>query len=381
MKLALLLDRFDPERGGLEHWAWQWTQWLLARGAAVTVMASEVRADLARERLSLRGLGFAESRLAFARRVVEQVGELRVDVVHDLGVGWRYDVLQPQFGTRVADDRQNLRALSGWRRVRAQFSRARRRRLRDVREVERRQYVDNPGHVVAVSAMTRADLQREYGLAAERISVIHNGVDVDRFRPPDAATRARTRQRDGWTDRVLLLFAAHNFRLKGLDIVLHAMARLRAPQLHLLVTGRGAIDTYAALAARLGLGDRVSFAGFVPDVRAAFTVADLFVQPTFYDPCSLVLLEAAASGVPALTSRCNGAAELFEDGESASIAADPGDVREVARRIAILLDPHVRVRMGAAAQAVARRASADAAFRTLFELCQAQAGRAARHRS
>ena len=376
MKLALVLERFDPERGGLEHWAWQWSEWLLAHGSEVAVVAVDVRAELARERLSLHALGGADSRLALGQRVERFLGRLRVDLVHDLGVGWRYDLLQPQFGTRLADDRQVLRSLPAWRRLRARASRTRRRRLADIRQLERRQYVDNAGHVVAVSEMTRRDLCRAHGLRADRVSVIHNGVDTARFQPAADGERSRLRRRGGWTDQVVLLFAAHNPALKGLGTVLRALAQVRSPRLHLLVTGRAPVAAYAALAARLGLAGQVTFAGFVPDVREAFAVADAFVQPTFYDPCSLVLLEAAASGLPVLTSRRNGAAELFRDGHSAWIVDDPADARATATRIVSFLDPVVRQRMAAAARAVARRASADAAFAALFALCQARAGRA-----
>ncbi|HRI53768.1 MAG TPA: hypothetical protein PLW65_26680 [Pseudomonadota bacterium] len=75
MKIALILDRFDPQRGGLEHWAWQWTEWLLARGCGVEVVAAEVRRDLARQRLSLHALGFADS------RCVVEVGLVEPDLV------------------------------------------------------------------------------------------------------------------------------------------------------------------------------------------------------------------------------------------------------------------------------------------------------------
>jgi UDP-glucose:(heptosyl)LPS alpha-1,3-glucosyltransferase len=378
MHLALVLDRFDPDRGGLEQWAWQWTQWLLARDCAVTVVSAQARADLAwSERLRRREVGFADSRVALAERLDTAVAGLGADLVHDLGSGWRYDVLQPQFGSRLADDRQSLRALSTYSRLRVRVSRHRRQRLADICLLERRQYIGNPGHVVAVSDMTRRDLQRTHGVSADRISVIHNGVDASRFRLAEPAERAALRRRQGWTDDdIVLLFAAHNFHLKGLRTVLDALARVRAPRLRLLVTGRDAVERYAARAARLGITDRVRFAGFVPDVREAFAVADGFVQPTFYDPCSLVLLEAAASGLPVLTSRFNGAAELFRDGESAHIVADPTDSTETARRVATWLDAPTRARMGDAAQAAARRASADAAFSTLFALCQARAGRA-----
>ena len=369
MKLALILDRFDAAQGGLEHWAWQWATWLLDRGHEVAVVASEGRGDPSRDGLSLHSLGFANSRVAFAERVAAFLERLPVDLVHDLGVGWRYDLLQPQFGTRLADDRRNLRSLPLSRRLPALISPRRHRRLGDIRTLERRQYVDNPGHVVAVSAMTRDDMLREHGLPDGQITVIHNGVDTTRFRPPQENLRCALRKRAGLEDRVVLLFAAHNFRLKGLNTVLRALARLRSPRLHLLVVGRGPVEKYARLADRLELAGRVTFAGFVPDIREAFAVADAFVQPTFYDPCSLSILEAAASGLPVLTSRYNGASELFHDGVSAWILRDPADVAETADRIEFLLDTNTRARVGAAALLVANEATADRCFSRLLDLC------------
>ena len=65
-------------------------------------------------------------------------------------------------------------------------------------------------------------------------------------------------------------------------------------------------------AARLGLANRATFLGTVSDLTPYYAAADAYVHPTFYDPCSLVLLEAAASGLPIVTTRrCNGATELF----------------------------------------------------------------------
>jgi UDP-glucose:(heptosyl)LPS alpha-1,3-glucosyltransferase len=78
---------------------------------------------------------------------------------------------------------------------------------------------------------------------------------------------------------------------------------------------------------------------------------------------------AAASGLPVLTSRCNGASELFRDGESAWIVNDPADDRETAARIAAWFDPGVRARMAGAARAVAATATHHRCFSRLLEVC------------
>lgn len=369
MKLALVLDRFDRDRGGLEHWAWQWTKWLLERGHAVHVVASAGRADPGSDRFRLSELGFAPSRVAMAEKVARHLETIEADLIHDLGVGWRYDVIQPQFGTRLADDSRNLRALCTRRRWFATISRQRRRRLADVRALETRQYARHPGRVVAVSAMTRDDLVHWHGISDDKVAVIHNGVDPAVFLPPEATRRRQMRQKAGLDGRIVLLFAAHNFRLKGLGTVLRALKHVDRAGFHLIVAGRGDRDRYLRLAERLGVAGQVTFIGFVPDIRDAYAIADAFVQPTFYDPCSLAILEAAASGLAVVTSRFNGASELFRDGQSASIVADPEDEVETARHIRALIDPRHRAGLAAGGLAVARQATSERAFSSLFDLC------------
>jgi UDP-glucose:(heptosyl)LPS alpha-1,3-glucosyltransferase len=369
MKLALVLDRFDRDRGGLEHWAWQWSRWLLDHGHSVHVLCSEGRDDIGSDRFSLDELGFAVSRVAMAEMVARHLETENADVVHDLGVGWCYDVIQPQFGTRLADNCRTLRTLGVPKRWLARLSKGRRRRLADIRALERRQYAGHPGRVVAVSAMTRNDLIHWHGVPAERIAVIPNGVDAMAFQPAEPGRRQQLRRDAGLDGRVVLLFAAHNFALKGLGTVLRALKYLDRPDLHLMVVGRGERDRFARLAEQLGMAHRVTFTGFVPDIRDAYALADTFVQPTFYDPCSLVMLEAAASGLAVLTSRFNGASELFRDGQSASVVANPEDEVDVAKRIAALADVDYRARIAAGGLAVARAATAERSFSRLFDLC------------
>lgn len=374
MRIALVLDRFDPDRGGLEHWAWQWTNWLLDRGHEVDVVAAEATGRTAREGLRLHAIGGPPgsdgSRCGFAERVAEHLPQVGADVVHDLGVGWRCDILQPQFGTRLADDRRNLASLRFDRRLAMRLSLRRRERLADIRRLERRQYAAGGPRVIAVSRMTRDDLVAAHGIASDRLEVIHNGVDVGRFAPADPAVRGEARRRFDVGGGLVLLFAAHNYRLKGLDTVLRAMARLRGADVRLLVVGRGPVESYRRLSRRLRIEPRVAFTGWVADIRQAYAAADAFVQPTFYDPCSLTVLEAAASRLPVLTTRSNGAAELFCDGESAWILDDSADDSGAAERIESWIDPSSRTRMADAARAVAESASHDRCFPRLLDACR-----------
>jgi len=86
-----------------------------------------------------------------------------------------------------------------------------------------------------------------------------------------------------------------------------------------------------------------------------YAAADVYVHPTFYDTFSLVVLEALASGLPVVTSRYNGAVELFTEGAEGYLLSDPTSVDELLLRLDPLFDPVVRERMGRSARRLAEK--------------------------
>ena len=103
----------------------------------------------------------------------------------------------------------------------------------------------------------------------------------------------------------------------------------------------------------------VTLVGPVDDPAPYYAAADAFVLPTFYDPCSLSVLEAAASGLPSVTSRFNGAAELLSEGVEGFVLADPADDCALADRLRPLMEPSQRQQMGEAARRLALRYTLD----------------------
>ena len=344
--IVVVLDRFDPLYGGLESWADRWTRWLAGRGHDVHVAAFAIAPDSAGPGVIPHVLPAASGRLARAAEVEKFLRRMDPDIVHDLGVGWRYDILQPQAGSRLANARQDLLSLGGPARLKRRLSPWHIRRDREFRALEKRQFGPGRGIVIAVSRMVQDDLRRRYGLDPGRIRLVYNGVDQRQTgrpgrpqvpgRPPELSGASATKP--------CFCSSAHNFRLKGLGPSLKALSVLKRAgrSCHLAIVGRGPREEYQALARRLGVSDRVSFHGQVRDVRPFFNGADVFVLPTFHDACSLVVGEAWASGLPVITSRFNGAAELMTSGVHGWIIDDPRDARELARRMESLLDPGPR---------------------------------------
>ena len=181
---------------------------------------------------------------------------------------------------------------------------------------------ERTGWIIANSKRGKDEIIKHYQFPAERIEVVYNGVDLDRFRPQP--------RKKG--DTINLVFVGTGFWRKGLVFCIHALGKL-PHQYRLTVIGKGDIRHYARLAADMGVGDRVRFAGHDLDMPAEYARADLLVHPALYEPFANVCLEALASGVPVVTSRVNGASEIIEHGQSGAIVERPQDIDELVRAI------------------------------------------------
>jgi len=151
------------------------------------------------------------------------------------------------------------------------------------------------------------------------------------------------------------LFVAMNYRLKGLAPLIRALARVpRDVSLKIAVVGHPKFARYERLAESLGVQDRVIFFGFRASPKDAYFAADFLVHPTFYDPCSLVVLEALACGLPVITTRYNGAGELLSPPSNGFVIDDPHDARELGDALTILADPAYRATASVAARGAAQ---------------------------
>jgi UDP-glucose:(heptosyl)LPS alpha-1,3-glucosyltransferase len=203
---------------------------------------------------------------------------------------------------------------------------------------------------IALSRRIRDDMVRLWGAPPEAIAVCPNGVDVARFTPPDAARRAAARAEVGARDGDLVVgFVSNHFALRGLEPLVRALALEGGPSL-LLVGGRGKQRGPERLARELDVP--VRFLGELADVRPLLAASDVFALPTFYDACSLATLEALAVGLPVVTSRANGAAELFS-GREGAVLERAGDMGAIAGALRRLRDPARRAACGAAARETA----------------------------
>ncbi|WP_373541475.1 glycosyltransferase family 4 protein [Chamaesiphon sp.] len=205
---------------------------------------------------------------------------------------------------------------------------------------------------IAVSEKIKQEILA-IGIPVERIEVIANGVDLEEFRP----ARVDRCELGLPADVPLALFVGDiRISRKNLDTVLQALVNV--PQLHLAIAGAAdGRNFYPQLAQTLGVSDRVHFLGFRADIADLMRSADMFVFPSRYEACSLVLLEAMASQLPIITATSAGGAEIITP-ECGFVLADPDDVGALSLAMNHLTkDPAARHQMGKAARSIAEQYS------------------------
>ena len=176
--------------------------------------------------------------------------------------------------------------------------------------LERRVFTRTP-EIVAISRLGAAEIARLYGVPDERLTVIYNGVDLERYHPDNRERyRAGARTEIGVpAETWLALFAGSGFERKGLMTAVEALARLGDARARLVVLGKGDARPYQAMAERLGVSARVTWLGPRPDIERWYAAADALVMPTRYEPFGNVHLEALATGLPVVTTTQAGGAE------------------------------------------------------------------------
>lgn len=330
MKIGLIINRFVSSGGGLERYTSRLAAELLAAGHQLHVFAREWDASTPDRNLSLhrvpvmRGMSFLRE-LSFALACKKLVAQHPCDLVFSLERTIQQDICRAGAGCHREWLAQRRRYLSSGRRWTLGCNPLHLTLL----WLERRTF--SPAHtrfVIANSHRGKEEIVRHYGFPKERIFVVHNGVNGDRFRPRSTARS---------TDEFTLLFVGTGFERKGLEYCIRVLAEL-PDRVRLRVAGRGNQARYQRLAQTLGVAARFQFLGDVGKIEELYAQGDLLLHPAIYEPFSNACLEAMACGLPVVTSRINGAAEVITQGKNGAIVEEPADIPALAQAIRPFLD-------------------------------------------
>lgn len=212
--------------------------------------------------------------------------------------------------------------------------------------------------IIAICRKTQVDCSREFAIPETRFSVIHNGVDIERFNVKDRGHFVRAEYELG--DKPVVLYVGRAEIRKGLFLLLWSLRDVMTeiPEVRLIVVGAPErTKEMESLLGQLGIRENVILAGKVPGAQLPdyYSACDITVLPSLYEGLPLVVLESMASGKPTIATKVGGVPEAVEDGGS-GILFDAGNVRQMARAITFLLRDHsTRRRMGSRAREIAEK--------------------------
>lgn len=382
MRIAIVLEQLDLYRGGQERSTLEIAELLAARGLEVSIITGRAENLPASLRARIVDLGVrvrsrAAHFLEFTHRAERYLREEAFDVIHAVTPIPSANVYQPRGGLIQETVERSIARRTGVTRLfRKIVGPNTRQRL--VRRAERNLAQRSTCRFLAVSDYVKAQCRRHLGLSDARVRTIFNGVDLARL-PETGDPKRREHLRTILhirPEQVVGVFAAANFRLKGLDTLLDAVVLLkdRYPQefsrLRFLISGPDKVRPFFHRVRRTGLDTAVFFLGPTQDMGILYHMADFLVHPTWYDPCSRVVLEALACGVPAISTACNGASELITRANAGFVLDDPGDVPGLASHCRRLLDPDLRATLSRNARTIRGQIGMDLHVTQLIEFYQ-----------
>ena len=324
MKIALIRRQFAAT-GGAELYTQRLIAALAAAGHDVHLYAEAWNG--APERVTLHSVPVKAPRamrpVVFADAVARMLAAESFDVVFSLERTVRQDVYRAGDGLHRVWLEQRRRFAPWWKRPFVGMGAFH----RNMKALEARTFdPQNTRHVIVNSDMVRQEIVRHFGdFPMERIHLVRNGVELERFK---LGQREATRRQMGLEPGdFVLLFVGSGWERKGLGFLLKLMQRWHGQKgkVKLLVVGKGRHHGRVP--------DNVIFAGPMARVEDAYAAADLLTFLPIYEPSSNVVAEALASGLPVITSRFNGAAELIEPGLNGDVLDDPADTDALARAV------------------------------------------------
>ena len=195
--------------------------------------------------------------------------------------------------------------------------------------------------VVALSHGVADELVQDYALDPTRVVTIHNPVDVASWhRRAESARKSSPPWGSFGEGNPVLVCAGRLIKQKGFDLLLRALAECRGEggRAHLVIMGEGRLRAeLVALAADLGLSDRVLMPGFVADPALWYAHGDLFVLPSRWEGFGHVIVEAMACGLPVIAFDCPYGPTDILSNRQGGILVGPNDVSGLAQAIDRLL--------------------------------------------
>ncbi|MBM4349503.1 MAG: glycosyltransferase family 4 protein [Deltaproteobacteria bacterium] len=350
MRFATAIPNFSRSKGGAERYLVDLCARMAEEGHEVHVYAERWEEEIPGISLHrVKTIPFPKSLrlLSFAIKATREIKKGNYDVTLGVGNTLEADVIQPHGGVHWAWFWRSLQAYGNplvW--LIKFFGRVLSPKQWAQGYIESIPYKKKSfKKIIAISDMVKRDMIRWYKVPEDRIVVIYNGVDTERFHPRNRQYRDEIRRKLSIGDEFVMLFVSNNFRMKGLVFLMKALADLKkegAPPFKLLVLGRDRKAPYLCLAKKINISEEMVFAGSTNEPEKYYGATDLFIHPAFYDAFSLTVLEALASGLPVITTSSTGASEVLNHGKDGFVIRSIRDLEELKVGVRYFLKENIR---------------------------------------
>jgi len=203
--------------------------------------------------------------------------------------------------------------------------------------------LERSNKIIAVSEFTKKELLKYYKVSSDKIRVIHNGVNTEKFQPTGDKQKAKTEVGLNPKD-IAILSVGRLYARKGLFTLIETMPTIvkRFRNAKLVISGKGQSNEMKKLinhAARLGIKENIVFTGYFPDSKLPklYQAADVFAFSTFYEHHPFAILEAMSTGLPIVTNNVGGIPETIENGKNGFLCT-PFNPKLFSEKILYLLE-------------------------------------------
>ena len=369
MKIAIIRQKFVLY-GGAEQFADSFIHQLAESGHEVHIFANSWapshHSNIHHHFVATLHFNAFVRTLSFARSVAKKIREQHFDIIQSHEKTWKQDVYRAGDGCHIKWLSQRSRNLSPLQNLFLYLNPFHQLILKLEKSIFESGQCKK---IVAISQMVKNDILENYKCPPENITVVYNGVDLKRFHPDNKNTyRKLIREKLGIPESsTLILFVGSGFERKGLQFLLQSTAYLKDKNWRLLLMGKGKFEKYMRFAPA---DKRTQIIAKEPDpeIEKYYAAADIFILPSIYEPFGNANLEALATGLPVITTKYCGAADIINDKKNGLVVKDPFNPEEIAEKICYLFTPSTREKIGANARELAEQFPLERNSREMMEI-------------
>jgi len=356
MKIAIIRKKFVLY-GGAEQFADGYIHQLAESGHEVHIFANQWipshHKNIQHHFVATLNFNAFFRTLSFSRNVAKKIGEQHFDIIQSHEKTWLQDVYRAGDGCHTKWLKQRSANFSLLKNLLLYLNPFHQLILKLEKHIFESGKCKN---IVAISDMVKEDILESYQCPQENISVVYNGVDLKRFNPNNKKTyRNLIRKKLGVPETsILILFVGSGFERKGLKFLLQSSEYFDKKDWRLLIIGKGNFKKFIKYLPKNKL-DQIIMKEPEPEIEQYYGAADLFVLPSIYEPFGNANLEALASGLPIITTKFCGAANIIQPKQNGLVIINPSNPKEIAEKINYLFDPSIREIMGKNARKLAEQ--------------------------